>query len=158
MQAWRLSIARYADRLDGGFGLVQAGRWNSIGRRVTYAATTPSLCVLEKLVHLDLAVAMPDDLVMIEIELPDNGGLRRVEPGELPDGWISDEQACRSIGDAWHASGDSLALAVPSVVLPMDRVADRNLVISHEHPAASRLRIQRSEPFALDRRLRPDLP
>ena len=158
MQAWRLSISRYADRLDGGFGLVQAGRWNSIGRRVTYAATAPSLCVLEKLVHLDLAAAMPDDLVMIEIELPDDGGLRRIEPGELPDRWMSDEQACRSIGDAWHASGETLALSVPSAVLPIAGVADRNLVISHEHPAASRLRIVRSVPFRMDRRLRPDLP
>jgi RES domain-containing protein len=157
MQAWRLSIGRYADRLDGGFGLVQAGRWNSIGRRVTYAATTPSLCVLERLVHLDLAVAMPDDLVMTEIDLPDEGGIRRIEPSALPGQWVSDEAVSRSIGDAWHASGETLTLSVPSAVLPMERVADRNLVISHEHPAARRLLIVRSEPFRLDQRLRPDL-
>jgi RES domain-containing protein len=157
MQAWRLSTGRYADRLDGGFGLVQAGRWNSIGRRVTYAATTPSLCVLERLVHLDLAGAMPDDLVMIEMELPDGGGIRRIEPSDLPGGWISEEALSRSIGDAWLASGETLALTVPSAVLPVERVADRNIVICHAHPAADQLRILRSEPFRLDQRLRPDL-
>jgi hypothetical protein len=39
----------------------------------------------------------------------------------------------------------------------MERVADRNLVICHDHSAAHRLRIVRSGPFRLDQRLRPDL-
>jgi RES domain-containing protein len=134
MQAWRLSTGRYADRLDGGFGLAQAGRWNSVGRRVTCAATAPSLCVLERLVHLDLAGAMPDDLVMIEMQLPDGGGIRRIEPSDLPGEWMFEEALSRSIGDAWLASGETLALSVPSAVFPMERVADRNLVICHAHP------------------------
>jgi RES domain-containing protein len=157
MRAWRLSLARFAERLNGGFGLTQAGRWNSIGRRVTYAATTPALCVLEKLVHLDLIAALPDDLVMIEIDVPEDGGCDRREPADLPVDWNMDELISRKIGDDWSERGDFLILSVPSVILPMQGIADRNLVINHEHPAANRLRILRAESFRLDQRLLSDL-
>ena len=49
MRLWRLSAAAYAERFDGGYGLEYAGRWNERGRLVTYCATGPALCVLEKL-------------------------------------------------------------------------------------------------------------
>ena len=58
---------------------------------MTYAATAPSLCVLEKLVHLDLAIALPEDLVMVEIEVPDGGGVSRLEPSDLPERWAMDD-------------------------------------------------------------------
>lgn len=157
MRAWRLSLARFASRLDGGFGLAQAGRWNSLGRRVTYAATAPSLCVLEKLVHLDLAVTLPDDLVMVEIEAPDEAGVLRLEPSDLPGGWTQDELLTRRIGDAWYDQRRCLALSVPSVILPLANIADRNLVLNHEYAGAERVRILRTEPFRLDQRLRTDL-
>ena len=157
MRAWRLSLERYASRLEGGFGLAQAGRWNSLGKRVTYAATTPSLCVLEKLVHLDLAVALPEDLVLVEIEVPDAGGIVRLEPADLPEGWARDELITRRIGDAWYEERGSLALSVPSVILPLTDVADRNLVLNHDCVGAARLHILRAEPFRLDQRLRSNL-
>ena len=157
MRAWRLSLGRFASRLDGGFGLTQPGRWNNIGRRLTYAATAPSLCVLEKLVHLDLAIALPDDLVMVEIEVPDAGGMLRLEPSDLPDNWAEDEVITRRIGDQWHATRRTLALSVPSVILPLADVVDRNLVLNHDCDGAEQMRIVRSEPFRLDQRLRPDL-
>lgn len=53
MLLWRLSIRRYASIFDGGYGLLFDGRWNTVGHAVTYCATSPSLCVLEKLVHIE---------------------------------------------------------------------------------------------------------
>ena len=63
MQLWRLSAGVYAERFDGGYGLENDGRWNGRGRPVTYCSTGPALCVLEKLVHLDDASLLPDDMV-----------------------------------------------------------------------------------------------
>ncbi len=136
---------------------MQAGRWNSLGKRITYAATTPSLCVLEKLVHLDLAIDLPEDLVMVEIEVPDAAGILRLELADLPEGWASDELITRGIGDTWCEARSSLALSVPSVILPLADIADRNLVLNHDCAGAERLRIMRAEPFRLDQPLRPDL-
>jgi RES domain-containing protein len=53
MLLWRLSIRRYANIFDGGYGLLFDGRWNTVGHAVTYCATSPSLCVLENLVHIE---------------------------------------------------------------------------------------------------------
>jgi RES domain len=48
---WRLSGAQHAK--DGGRGLHFDGRWKTVGHAVTYGSTSPSLCVLEKLVHIE---------------------------------------------------------------------------------------------------------
>lgn len=53
MILWRLSGVEHARAFDGSYGLLFDGRWNTMGRPVTYAATSPSLCVLEKLVHIE---------------------------------------------------------------------------------------------------------
>ena len=42
MDLWRLSHADYAERFDGGYGLVGDGRWNGRGRPVTYCSTGPA--------------------------------------------------------------------------------------------------------------------
>lgn len=153
MLFWRLSDAAYAERLDGGYGIENEGRWNSIGRRVTYCATSPSLCVLERLVHANRLRGMPRALVMVQIDAPDAGLSREVPLDELPPAWHEDAEASRSIGDRWHDGRSSLALIVPSVVQPLRDVAERNVVLNHEHPAARRLRIVRRELFRLDARL-----
>jgi RES domain-containing protein len=53
MLLWRLSGLRHASSFDGGYGLLFDGRWNTVGHAVTYCAISPSLCVLEKLVHVE---------------------------------------------------------------------------------------------------------
>ena len=72
MRIRRLSGADYAERFDGGFGLDHDGRWNERGRLVTYCATGPALCVLEKLVHVENANLLPDDTVLVRYHVPDD--------------------------------------------------------------------------------------
>ena len=60
MRLWRLSNAEDAERFDGGYGLHRDGRWNTRGRPVTYCATGPALCLLEKLVHVEDLALLPD--------------------------------------------------------------------------------------------------
>ena len=62
MIVYRLCKAVYS-ALDGEGARLWGGRWNSAGRPMVYAAASPSLAVLEVLVHLDLpAELLPDDL------------------------------------------------------------------------------------------------
>jgi len=35
MRLWRLSSLQYANALDGGYGLLFDGRWNTVGHPVT---------------------------------------------------------------------------------------------------------------------------
>ncbi len=50
MRLWRLSGRQHTASFDGGYGLHFDNRRNGAGHAVTYRATSPSLCVLEKLV------------------------------------------------------------------------------------------------------------
>ena len=71
MLLWRLSGVAHARTFDGGYGLLFDGRWNTAGHAVTYCSTSPSLCVLEKLIHIEDPQLMPP-LVMVRYDVPDN--------------------------------------------------------------------------------------
>ena len=149
MRAWR--IARAAHRaLDGEGARLAGGRWNSPGVPVVYASSTLSLAALEYLVHVDIG-DVPDDLVALEIEVPDDGGSLEIRLDRLPSDWnrVEDHPACVESGDEWAAAADALLLAVPSAIIP----EELNLMINPAHPAAERIRIPSSRRFAFDPRL-----
>lgn len=152
MILWRLSGVEHARAFDGGYGLLFDGRWNTMGRPVTYAATSPSLCVLEKLVHIEDPALMPA-LVMVCYEAPDDLAIARIALTDLPDDWTRTESMTQAAGNAWHAALKTPLLQVPSAIVPVAGSPDLNLVINHRHPDAARIRIAAAEPFTLDVRL-----
>jgi RES domain-containing protein len=152
MQLWRLSGVAHAENFDGGYGLLFDGRWNTAGHAVTYCSTSPSLCVLEKLVHIEDPALMPP-LVMVRYEAPDDLAVETLAVADLPDGWRAAESWTQSRGDRWHEAAETPLLRAPSVIVPLDRSPDVNVLINHRHPAAAEIRIARAEPFALDARL-----
>jgi len=154
MRLWRLSGRAFADRLDGGYGLANAGRWNVVGQLVTYCATVPSLCILEKLVHVRDADLLPDDLVMVELSVPDSLGTEIFEEGApLEADWHGATAISQTHGARWYQARTSPLLRVPSVISRTREIADRNVVISHAHPAAASITIADMRPFVLDDRL-----
>jgi RES domain-containing protein len=152
MILWRLSGISHARAFDGGYGLLFDGRWNTIGHAVTYAATSPSLCVLEKLVHIEDPTLMPA-LVMVRYEVPDDLASRIITLDELSGDWTRQESLTQEMGDAWHAGRETALLNVPSAIVPLVGSPDVNVVINHRHPDAARIRIAAAEPFTLDVRL-----
>lgn len=152
MRLWRLSDARHADTFDGGYGLLFDGRWNTTGRAVTYCSTSPALCVLEKLVHIEDPALMPA-LVMVGYDAPDDLAVETVALDELGADWRRREFDTQQIGDAWHRSLRSPLLRVPSAIVPIAESPDVNLLINHAHPDATRITPASREDFVLDTRL-----
>jgi RES domain-containing protein len=152
MRLWRLSGQAHAEAFDGGYGLLHDGRWNSVGHAVTYAATSPSLCVLEKLVHVEDPLLLPD-LVMVRYEAPDDLARASLAPADLPEDWRRDEALTQRLGDRWHRESASPLFLVPSAVVPVRDSPDVNVVINNRHPGAAAIRIHSAEPFVLDPRL-----
>lgn len=152
MILWRLSGTIHARAFDGGYGLLFDGRWNTVGHAVTYAATSPSLCVLEKLVHIEDPALMPA-LVMVRYEVPDNLALLEIGISTLPDDWRLQESLTQTLGDSWHTGLETPLLGVPSSIVPITGSPDLNIVINHRHPDAARIRIIAAEQFTLDVRL-----
>lgn len=152
MLLWRLSGVPHARALDGGYGLLFDGRWNTLGHAVTYCATSPSLCVLEKLVHIEDPTLLPA-LVMVCYEVPDDVGVQTIGIEDLPPDWRRQEAWTQSRGGAWHERRSTALLQVPSAIVPIRKSPDMNLLINHEHPDAARVEIRDLVPFSLDARL-----
>jgi RES domain-containing protein len=152
MLLWRLSALRHADAFDGSYGLLLDGRWNTTGHAVTYCATSPSLCVLEKLVHIEDPTLLPKH-VMLTYEMPDPGDRTTIDLAMLPGDWRRRESWTRARGDAWHQSRSTLLLQVPSALVSLADCPDMNVLINHTHPAAAEVRIRARQPFVFDPRL-----
>jgi len=147
MFAWRLASGRYPPLTGEGARLV-GGRWNSPGRPLIYASESLALCLAECLVHV--TGSLPRDYAAFKIAVPD-GGVEELRLKTLKSRWEHDLAQTRAIGDKWLVEERSLALIVPSVVLP----DSRNILLNPQHSGAARLRVVSQQPFTFDPRLRP---
>jgi RES domain-containing protein len=151
MIVWRIARAPY-QVLDGEGARLNGGRWNSEGKAVVYTSATLSLAALEYLVHIEPLLA-PDDLVAIEISLPDEQSLGTdVAPEQFPAGdWqqypAPEWQA--QLGDMWVDDSTFLWLAVPSAVVPQEY----NILINPAHPRMVDVRVVSRRSFSFDKRL-----
>lgn len=152
MILWRLSGDLHARAFDGGYGQLYDGRWNTAGHPVTYCATSPSLCVLEKLVHVEDPDLLPA-LSMVRYEAPDDLPIETLTVNDLPKTWRRRESWTQRRGDQWGREMQTPLLRVPSAIVPLADTPDMNLLINHRHPDAARISIQAVEPFILDVRL-----
>lgn len=146
---WRIT-RRAHQALDGEGARLFGGRWNSEGVPLVYASVTLSLAALEYLTHVDVE-DVPDDLIALEIELPDDAPTEVLGASTLPRDWTRSEghPACVAAGDGWARTGRTLALQVPSAVIP----EERNVLLNPRHPAAERIRVVSARDFSFDLRL-----
>lgn len=149
MIVYRLCKAVHA-ALDGEGARLWGGRWNSPGRPMVYAAASPSLAVLEVLVHLDLpAELIPDDMVLLTIKVLDDAMFEAIADMRQSAETQTDTDACRQAGDAFLEAGSALGLKVRSIVVPQET----NLLLNVRHVDMARVTVVASEPFAFDPRL-----
>ena len=148
---FRLVKARYADQaFDGEGAKLSGGRWNSKGVAVVYAADSIALAALELLIHLHSHEIL-NSYRLYRIEIGD-ADLLSLDARDLPKDWRIDPppSSTAHVGDGWVTSNDSLALAVPSVVIP----SQHNILINPAHTHFDRaLKTVRPEPFVFDPRL-----
>jgi RES domain-containing protein len=152
MLLWRLSDARHAGAFDGGYGLLFDGRWNSVGHAVAYCSSSPSLSVLEKLVHIEDPALLPE-MIMVTCEAPDGAGVETITLDDLPKEWRKREVLTQKLGDDWLGSRRSPLLRVPSAIVPLAESPDVNFLVNPNHPASAEIVITRQEPFPFDPRL-----
>lgn len=146
MRVWRLATSLHPP-LTGEGAALRGGRWNSVGQSVIYASTHLSLALVELLVHVD-SLDLPGNLIACEVALPD-GLPEELDSDQLPTGWRDDLRLTRAIGDDWIDSERSVALAVPSAVVPQEA----NVLLNPTHVRFAQVRVVRQEPFQLDPRL-----
>jgi RES domain-containing protein len=138
LQIWRLTRAPFAATPFDGVGPARGGgRWNSRGVHVAYASSSRALAMLEVLVHVSRANA-PSDYVFIEADVPDDA-VETLDRSHLPQHWRREPPpaALRALGDAWTRERRSLALRVPSVIVP----EEHNVLVNPHHVRFGELRL-----------------
>ena len=127
------------------------GRWNRRGARVVYTSSSLSLAAIETLAHFDEEEA-PDTLVAIPADMPDDVPITRIKISELASNWrtIPPPESLAEIGTKWAVAKHSLALAVPSAIIP----EDLNYLLNPLHAQFKRIHVGRPTPFSFDPRLR----
>jgi RES domain-containing protein len=149
--AWRITRATQGATAFSGHGARRfGGRWNSKGTAIVYTASSQALAVLEMLVHLD-----DSDLLKVYRLIPvtfDDAAVTVLDPKTLPVGWNRGlvPASVRAIGDAWVTSQQSVALRVPSVVVP----GENNFLLNIAHPDFTKLIIGKPQSYRFDPRLR----
>jgi RES domain-containing protein len=150
MRAFRIVKRRHALTAFSGDGArAYGGRWNLPGTPMVYAAQTRALAALESLAHFGGAERRMA-FVTFEIEIPDRLALR-LDAAELPRDWRSEEPgaATQSLGTAWQRGGRSVALVVPSVLVPQEHC----VLLNPQHPDTVKVMVSYPEPFTFDGRL-----
>lgn len=147
MELFRITKAEFTEHL---FAPGFSGRWNRLGEEVIYAASSRSLACLENLVHRRSTVGTSTFRTMV-IYVPDHATIKHVNLHDLPEEWnqFPINEACQSLGSTWYQSKASLALRVPSAVIP----DEFNWVINTRHAEFDKVRIIDVLPFYFDKRL-----
>jgi RES domain-containing protein len=147
---WRLCARQKAEAAFTGNGAYRrGGRWNLPRTRVVYCAESRALAAMEILVHVEDM----EDLAQLEwramaVTLPWEAIER---PDRFPSSWgkYPYSPATQKFGSAWAHAGRTVALQVPSAVVP----GEFNFLLNPEHEMFARLKIAPAEPFRFDSRI-----
>ncbi|HZJ09817.1 MAG TPA: RES family NAD+ phosphorylase, partial [Trueperaceae bacterium] len=154
LNVYRLTKRIYATPPSAAFSgrgsIDVSGRWNSRGRRMVYTSQSRALAALETVVHLERPQLLGAEYVIIPATVPDEL-IETVDLLALDVGWnnLTDLRATQKIGDAWLATGRSVALRVPTALIP----SEFNVLLSPEHPDWPSVSIAEAESFSFDSRL-----
>jgi RES domain-containing protein len=144
LTVWRLVHRNYlASAFNGEGARLAGGRWNSEGFPVVYTAGSLSLSILEIIVHLEFKEALRL-YKAIPVTLP-KSAMEVIDPSSLPADWSKSipHPSTQLTGNHWIRSQSSVALQVPSAIVPIES----NILINPAHATFQTLEI--GEPMDL---------
>ena len=149
--AWRIVKQKHLKDAFSGEGVRRyGGRWNSKGTAVVYTAQSQSLAALEIMVHAEFPELL-EHYAAIPVTIGE-GLISKIDDSKLPKNWRAypPPRAVRAMGDDWVASGTSVVLEVPSVVIP----SESNFLLNPTHRDFAKLKIGEPTTFEFDPRFR----
>ena len=137
--------------LDGMGGLYGPGRWHKKGFPVIYTSEHASLAAWEKIVHVASFENIPNNLILVKIEIPEWIEIQTVPQNILTEGWNSFPFINETInyGTSFLLKKEYLALKVPSVIIP----DEYNIILNPLHPEIKECKVISSNPFLFYKRI-----
>ncbi|MEY0431245.1 RES family NAD+ phosphorylase [Providencia rettgeri] len=151
MILYRLVKSNFAhDAWSGQGAMLYGGRWNHKGTPAVYTSTSISLATLEVLVHINQDILL-SQFSLLSIDINDKY-VMKLSLDHLPTDWQQDPAptSTMDIGTIWLNNQDSLALLIPSCIVPYEY----NAIINPLHPQFQKaLHTVKSLDFSVDPRL-----
>jgi RES domain-containing protein len=150
LKIYRIAKKKFIRDLSGEGARLFGGRWNKKGQYMVYFSETLSLSVLEILVHLDYKY-LNKDFYFIEVELPSKFIKPIVKIKNLSDDWRNNPPLgyTKEIGTQWLLNNKSLAMRVPSAVLP----SESNILLNPNNKLISEIKILKIVSLNIDERI-----
>ncbi len=148
MKVYRISKCKFIDDLSGRGASLYPGRWHHKGTFILYTAQSPSLAMLESVVHITTMVQLT--LCMVCLEIPDDS-ITGISIEQLPDNWFMNPapDSIKQTGDLFIKNKKHLALKVPSAVMP----EEYNVLLNPAHPHFNKVNVLYSRTLRVDERL-----
>lgn len=152
---YRIQTDSHRDTILDGIGAqLWGGRWNVKGRPMVYTATTPELCLLEFMVHLEgTPLADLPPLILCEIAIPDDS-ITFLDFDVLPIGWngpyVTPPGLAAFAETQFHQHG-TLGLGIPSAVISLS--PSRNVLLDPLHAMRKECQVVSIVPYPVDPRL-----
>ncbi len=153
MDVFRISKFKRVRDLSGFGASLKGQRWNRRGTSLLYTASHRSLALLEVLVHIG-EYYPEDDYAIITLDIPEHQ-VTILDSSILPKDWakIFDAGVLASFTDHWLKTEQSIALGVPSAIVPQET----NYLINPLHPDFQDVKIKNIEKFTFDERFFKDV-
>jgi Uncharacterized conserved protein len=132
VRIFRVLHEKYSDEpFSGKGGLYASSRWASMGQLVSYAAGNLALAALEKIAGAG-QLSRLGEMVYVPAEVSEEA-IQVIGEPDLPEGWDRRPpgRVSQRIGDQWLRNEKSVALRVPSVILP----EGSTYVLNPSHPS-----------------------
>ena len=145
MLLYRIARKQFINDLSGRGAELAGGRWNLKGIPAIYTSSSLAVCICETLVHTDKDIP-PINMCYTEIDVPD----------ECISEEFFNEVSLKhglNIGTNWLKESQSLAIKVPSTLMPQTYTADFNVIINPRHKDFLKVKIVRIEEVNFDMRL-----
>jgi hypothetical protein len=95
---------------------------------------------------------LPKDMIVVAAGLPDRVPVPEYSEGDLPIDWNAPipPLLTKDLGTTWAKLRTSLAISVPSAIVP----DERNYLVNPLHPDFSQIKFSAPKPFVFDPRLK----
>lgn len=150
MLFYRFGLESYIDDLSGYGAKLYGGRWNNIGNSMLYTSCSPSLAMLEFVCNAS-GIAKTKQTSLITLNYTFNSKFDELKTNDLPENWrdIPSPDVLKLIGDNWLNRKKSIALKVPSAIMPIEF----NYLFNPIHSDFAKLKIDSIVQMELDNRI-----
>ena len=148
MIVYRIVSKKHSNDLSGTGSAIYGGRWNGKGKPVIYTGGSIEIALLEVLANI--TTPQLDNYNIVKIEIPEDS-IYELKIEDLPKNWkhYPAPSEITMIGNEWIDSNRSVALKVPSCIVP----TAFNYVLNCSHSYFRKVKIIDISQFKIDNRL-----